>query len=174
MAVTEPGDTRSEPDDVGFEAFYRREYPGIVRVAFALTGRRAVAEELAQDSFLACYRHWDRISGYDDPIAWVRRVATNRCVSSGRRHVTELRLLVRLRRERSPDPSLSDSSDHLWDAVRELPRRQAQVVALAFVEDLDVGTIAATLGIGEESVRTHLRRGRAAIAARMKEEPEDD
>ena len=169
--MTDAVDRRSEPDVSTFEAFYRREYAGIVRLAFALTGRRDLAEELAQDSFLACHRRWDRISRYDDPTAWVRRVATNRCISSGRRYATELRLLVKLGRERPPSPDLSESSDRLWEAVRALSKRQAQVLALAFVEDLDVGGIAATLGIGEESVRTHLRRGRAAIAARLKEEP---
>src|SRR5688572_33252733 len=125
VAVTDAVDRRSKPDVSAFEAFYRREYAGVVRLAFALTGRRDLAEELAQDSFLACHRHWDRISQYDDPTAWVRRVATNRSISSGRRHVTELRLLVKLRGERPPRPSLSESSDRLWEAVRGLPKRQA-------------------------------------------------
>lgn len=174
MAVTDAEETRSESGLTAFEAFYRREYAGIVRLAFALTGRSDVAEELAQDSFLACHRHWGRISRYDDPTAWVRRVATNRCISSGRRHVTELRLLARLRRERPPSPPLSYSSDHLWEAVRELPRRQAQVLALAFVEDLNVEAIAVILGIGEETVRTHLRRGRATVAARLKEKLDNE
>lgn len=172
--MTDAEDLRFDAETGGFEAFYRREYSGVVRLAFTLTGRLDVAEELAQDSFLACHRRWDRISGYDDPAAWVRRVTTNRCISSGRRHVTELRLMVRLRRERAAETTLSEPSERLWNAVRSLPKRQAQVVALAFAEDLDVRTIAATLGIGEESVRTHLRRGRIAVAARLKEEPDDD
>lgn len=163
-----------EPADLDFEAFYQREYAAAVRLAFALTGRRDLAEELAQDSFLECLRRWEQISVYEDPGGWLRRVLTNRCISSGRRHLTELRLLVKLRGARPPGPSISEPSDRLWAAVRQLPKRQAQVVALAFVEDLDVRQIAATLGIGEESVRTHLRRGRAAIAARLEEERDDD
>ncbi len=161
-----------EPEDLDFEAFYRREYAAAVRLAFVLTGRRDLAEELTQDSFLACLRRWERVSTYDDPRGWLRRVLTNRCISSGRRHLTELRLLVKLRRERPPEPSTSDRSDRLWGAVRQLPRRQAQVLALALAEDLDVRQIATTLGIGEESVRTHLRRGRSAIAVRWEHEGE--
>ena len=151
----------------GFDAFYRREYQRVVRLAFTLTGRRDVAEELAQEGFLACHRRWDRIAGYDDPAAWVRREVTNRCISSGRRHVTELRLIARLSRERPAPPRLTGDADRFLDAVRRLPRRQAQVVALTYIDDLDVRGIAAILGIGEESVRTHLRRGRAAVAARL-------
>lgn len=172
--MTEAGDVRAEAADLGFDAFYRREYAGTVRLAYALTGRLDLAEELAQDAFLACHRRWDKVAGYDDPVAWMRRVVTNRCISSGRRHVTELRLLARLGRERPVAPVLDERSDQLWEAVRSLPRRQAQVLALAFADDLDVRTIAATLGIGEESVRTHLRRGRAAVAARLVEVPDAD
>lgn len=171
--MTDRAQRRPEPEPLGFEAFYQREYPGAVRLAFTLTGRRDLAEELAQDSFVACLRRWDEVSGYDDPMRWVRRVLTNRCISSGRRHLTELRLLVKLRGERPQDPSLSEPSERLWGAVRQLPKRQAQVLALAFVEDLNVHQIAATLAIGEESVRTHLRRGRATIAGRLEEERND-
>jgi RNA polymerase sigma-70 factor (ECF subfamily) len=150
-----------------FEAFYRAEYAAVVRLAFVLTGRGDLAEELAQDAFLACYRRWDSVADYDNQGAWIRRVVTNRCVSSGRRHLTELRLLARLRSERTRVVQLDDASDELWSMVRRLPKRQEQVIALAFAEDLPVSRIAAILEIGEESVRTHLRRGRASIASML-------
>lgn len=151
-----------------FEDFYAAEYPGVVRLAVALTGRTDVAEELAQESFVAAYRRWSRVATLDDPAGWVRRVVSNRCVSSGRRYVTELRLLVRLRHQR---PSHLDdepvTDEELWAVVRGLPRRQAQVVALTFVEDRSVADIAGLLGCGEETVRTHLRRGRQAVSQRL-------
>lgn len=151
-----------------FEDFYAAEYAGVVRLAVALTGRTDVAEEVTQESFVAAYRRWERVATLDDPAGWVRRVATNRCVSSGRRYVTELRLLVRLRHQRPPhfdDEPVID--EELWAVVRSLPRRQAQVVALTFVEDRSVAEIAGLLGCGEETVRTHLRRGRHAVAQRL-------
>ena len=150
-----------------FEAFYRSQYGAVVRLAYTLTGRRDLAEELAQDGFLAAHRNWAKVGGYEDPAAWVRRVVTNRCVSSGRRHLTALRLAAALSRERPPDPDLTDESAELWGMVRNLPKRQAQVVTLAFLEDLDVASIASLLGCGEETVRTHLRRGRRALAERL-------
>lgn len=164
----------SERESQSFDSFYRAEYAAIVRLAYALTGRREVAEELAQDAFLACHRRWETVSRYDNPGTWVRRVVTNVCMSSGRRHATELRLLARLHRERLLAPELSDRSEQLWSIVRGLPKRQAQTLALAFVDDLTVAAIAATLGIGEESVRTHLRRGRDAVAAKLRELSADD
>lgn len=164
---------RVDAMDDSFESLYRNEYAAIVRLAFVLTGRQDLAEELAQDAFLACYRRWDSVAEYDSPAAWIRRVVTNRCVSSGRRHLTELRLLARLRREPRRGAELTSANEEFWRMVRRLPRRQAQVIALAFVEDLPVREIASVLDIGEESVRTHLRRGRASIA-NMLEGADDD
>ena len=50
-----------------FEIFYRREYVGVVALAYALSGNRHAAEDLAQDGFLAAHRRWDEISRYDQP-----------------------------------------------------------------------------------------------------------
>jgi RNA polymerase sigma-70 factor (ECF subfamily) len=150
-----------------FDAFYEARYAGVVRLAFVLTGRSDVAEELAQDAFLAAYRHWGRIEGYESPEGWIRRVVTNRCLSDRRRRGVELRLLARLGRERAVPVHLPEESEQLWAVVRSLPRRQAQVLALIFLDDLSVADVAAVLGCGEETVRTHLRRGRAEVARRL-------
>ncbi len=57
-----------------------------------------------------------------------------------------------------------------WDAVRRLPRRQAQCVALHYLEDRSVADIARVLGIGEATVRVHLHRGRSTLAAALHEQ----
>lgn len=150
-----------------FDDLFGREYPKVVRLAFALTGRRDVAEEEAQEAMLAAYRNWARLATYEDPSAWLRRVVVNRCTSVARRKMTEARLLVRLGAVRVEDPDLPEADDALWEAVRALPRRQRQVVALRFVEDRSVAQIAQIIGCDEPTVRTHLRRGRLAVAAAL-------
>lgn len=150
-----------------FDHFYEDQYASVVRLAVVLTGRRDLGEELAQDGFLAAFDRWNAVGGFDDPGAWVRRVVTNRCVSSGRRHVTEQRLLARLRGRRLDIDPPASADDELWALVRALPKRQAQVLALAFVEDRSVADIAEILGCGQETVRTHLRRGRLTVAERL-------
>lgn len=154
-------------EELSFDAFYRSEYPAVARVAFVLTGRRDLSEELAQEAFVSAFRKWRRVQTLEDPGAWVRRVVTNRCVSSGRRHVTELRLLTRLHAVRRDPPADRMLDDELWAVVRSLPKRQAQVLTLAFLEDRSVADISAILGCGEETVRTHLRRGRLEVARRL-------
>jgi RNA polymerase sigma-70 factor, ECF subfamily len=150
-------------EPAGFDEFYRREYASVVRLAFALVGTLAVAEELAQEAFLAAFRDWERVGRYDQPGAWVRRVVTNRGVSVWRRVRIEARWVSRSRRELSVEVQLPEDDAAVWEALRRLPRRQRQVLALIALDDQSVNDVARLLQCSPESVRTHLRRGRAAI-----------
>lgn len=163
----QPGDgTDREGRGAGedFVDFYRREYASVVRLAFALTGSYELAEEFAQDAFLAAQRRWGHIRDYDRPDAWVRRVATNKCVSGFRKTGGELRALARLGRRRTDRVELPEADSELWAAVRRLPRRQAQALALMYLEDRSPAEVALLLGCSEETVRTHARRGRQTLA----------
>jgi RNA polymerase sigma-70 factor (ECF subfamily) len=154
----------------GFDEFFRAEYRRVVALVSVLCGRTGVAEELAQDAFVAAYRHWDRVARYDDPGAWVRRVAVNLATSSLRRRTRERLALVRLSSRREPQPAAGPGTDDdFWRAVRDLPRRQAQCIALRYLDDRTVDEIADVLGIAAPTVRVHLHSARAALARRLGE-----
>ena len=142
-----------------FESFFANEYGRVVGLAFVLCGRRAVAEELAQDAFVQAYRRWSVVSGYDDPGAWVRRVAVNLATSTLRRRTREARALARLAARRAAPAELVVANEAFWDAVRHLPRRQSQCVALRYVEDRSIAEIAAVLDIAEATVPGLSARG---------------
>lgn len=153
------GRTYPEP----FESFYRREYPRLAALARVLTGPIG-AEDHAQEAMLVAFRRWREVSQLADPAMWVRRVCVNIATSGVRRRAAEARALLRLgrRREIRSDPVPSD--EDFWAAVRALPRRQAQVVALYYLFDLAIADVAATLNISEGSVKTHLSRARVSLA----------
>ena len=110
-----------------FEAFYSKEYDAVLAFAYALSGSRTGAEDLAHDAFFAAYRNWDRIGGYDLPGAWVRRVVLNLSVSAFRRRVAEAKALARAAfGERTALPDIEIGDPEFWGAVRTLPRRQPQ------------------------------------------------
>ena len=153
-----------------FESFFAAEYDQVVGLVFVLCGRRVVAEEVAQDAFVQAYRRWSVVSGYDDPGAWVRRVAVNLATSTLRRRAREVRALTRLAGRRSPVVELVVTDEAFCEAVRRLPKRQAQCVALYYLEDRSVADVAALLDIAEATVRFHLHQGRAALAATLGEE----
>ena len=108
-----------------FEDFYVKEYSAVVGLAYALSGSRTGAEDLAQEAFLAAYRDWDRIAGYEQPGAWVRRVVANRSVSSFRRRTAEAKALARAALGRRLElPDLGSSDPEFWEA-RAVPAETA-------------------------------------------------
>ena len=151
-----------------FETFYRREYRGLVSLGYALIGSQPTAEDIAQEALTAAYRGWSRVSGLADPAAFVRRTVANMAASYWRRRFVEARSLGRLAGYRQPTSTGLDKEDEeFWAAVRRLPRRQAQAVALRYVYDCPVREVAEVMGISEGAAKRHLHHGRAALAARL-------
>jgi RNA polymerase sigma factor (sigma-70 family) len=142
-----------------FDEFYLREYPATVTLAWALSGSRLVAEELAQEAFLAAWRQWPRIGGYQQPAGWVRRVVANLATSTIRRRLAEGRAVVRMAAGRPADvPEPSAATAEVWRAVRALPRRQAQVLALHYLLGCPVSEIATIRRAGRASRLGHAIR----------------
>ncbi|MCU1458471.1 MAG: putative polymerase subfamily sigma factor [Actinomycetia bacterium] len=157
-----------------FDVFFRKESRSVLGLALVLCGSRETAEDLTQDAFAAAHRNWAKVGGYDDPGAWVRRAVANRAVSVRRRLGVEARALFRLSGRRPEDEILRPEDADLWRAVRELPRRQAQVIALVFLEDLDIREAASILGCSESTAKTHVRRARAALAVKLGTDGKED
>ena len=179
-AIDGPGGLDTEPDVVvaleayeSFDSFYRREMPGLVAFARSLSGS-AWADDIAQDAMLAAYRRWDAVGRMDVPAAWVRRACANRAVSRLRRRAVEARGLTRLGAQPPVGEPLPEEYEAFWAEVRRLPRRQAQAIALQYVYDLSVAEIAHTLGMAEGTVKSHLFRGRAALARALSRTAEED
>jgi RNA polymerase sigma factor (sigma-70 family) len=164
----------SSTESESFDQFYVREYARVLVLAFALSGSRWAAEDLTQEAFLAAHNEWYRISRYDQPAAWVRRVVANKAVSTFRRRVSEAKALARWwSMDRTQVPNLIVSDASFWEAVRALPRRQAQVIALYYVEDLSVDLVADILDVSPGTVKRHLSRARAALARSLIAEEAD-
>ena len=151
-----------------FESFFRREYRPVLGLAVVLSGSVSAAEELTQDAFLATFRDWDRVRELENPEAWVRRIVANRSVSRFRRSVAEARAVLRLSGAGADREGLiNEAALDVWREVRRLPPRQAQAVALTYLHDLSRRAVAEVLGCSEETVKTHLDRGRRTLATRL-------
>ena len=74
-----------------------------------------------------------------------------------------------------PDPTVElPTTDHeFWDAVRALPPRQAQAIALYYLEDRPVSDIAEILGCAPDTVKVHLHRGRRTLADTLVSDTEE-
>jgi RNA polymerase sigma-70 factor (sigma-E family) len=156
-----------------FDAFYRAQYRPLLTLAWSLTGRRDLAEELVQDALLTVHRRWSRVRTYDQPGSFARRVLLNDATSAARRRAAEGRALDRLEPPRDAVDGDALRDPELWSALRRLPERQAQAVTLHYVEDRSVAEIADILGIAANTVKVHLHRGRLALAAALRPEEGD-
>lgn len=104
-------------------AVYRAEYAGMVRLAYALVGSTAEAEELVQDSLVEMFRRLDEIRR---PGAYLRCVVVSRCRSAlNRRRMAALH---------PPEPpgGLSGEAGELWAVLATLTANQRIAVVLHY------------------------------------------
>ncbi len=151
-----------------FDDFYWRDYRQLFGLAYLWTGSHWAAEDLVHEAFTEAHRRWESVGRYEDPGAWVRRVMFNKRVSRFRRLRVEAAAMARIGARSVEAPiELRPQSDEILDAVRTLPRRQAQAIALRYWEDRSVAEIAEILGCSLETAKTHLKRGRATLSDRL-------
>lgn len=162
-----------------FEVLYRSEWSGLVALGWSLTGSWSTAEELVQDAFADAHARWAIVSRLERPGAWLRRAVVNRTVSYHRHRAVEHRANARWGRRaeveadgESADKTGDQATDRVsdpafWAAVRSLPQRQGQAVALHYLEDMAVADIAEVLDCRPATVKVHLHRGRQALARRL-------
>jgi RNA polymerase sigma factor (sigma-70 family) len=154
-----------------FDLFYETHRKRALRLAIALCGDSAKGEEIVQDAFVSAFAAWARVSEYDRPDAWLMRVVVNRSISVRRRVRTESRLVARLAALEAGRPEVPHgaSADAAFVAqlVQILPKRQAQCLALRYVDEQSADEIAASLGISPSTVRVHLHRALQTIEAAM-------
>ncbi len=161
-----------EESQVGdLQAMYVATYPTLVRTLRCVVADRSQAEDIAQEAFVQLVRHWRKVSRYDEPGAWLRRVAIRMAVKESRR--ARLRPVRELQSQPPPvgEPEVSDPA--LLAAVRELSPRQRAVVALFYLEDRPMDEVAELIGCSESTGWVHLHRARHALAARLGEEVTD-
>jgi RNA polymerase sigma-70 factor (sigma-E family) len=168
--VSDPRDELDAvPDIIGtdggedFSAFAMSRWPGLVRLAFGLTGDRWLAEDIAQTALARAYVSWRRVSRADDPDAYLRRILVNAS------HRWYRRRRVAERPGDPPEAPLEGPADLVGEraavaaALRQLPPRQRAVVVLRYWGDLTDTQIAAALGCSPGTVRSQLSRALAKL-----------
>lgn len=140
----------------GFDDAFRELYPRAFGLSYRMLGDRAAAEDVAAESMARALMRWDRLER-DRVAGWVLRVAANQSIDLMRR------------RGRTLEPGVVDLEDSttlrlaLAEALRKLPKRQREAIALRYLSDLSERETADALKISPGSVKTHVSRGLAAL-----------
>lgn len=146
-----------------FDTFYAREFRALVALTYVLSGSPTLAEDLAQEAMATAYRQWSRVSAMESPTGFVRRIASHMAASAVRRRVAEAKAMLRLTSQRPVLPQFDEPDEQFWAAVRRLPTRQAQAVALRYIYDCPVSEVAEVMGISQGAAKSHLFRGRQTL-----------
>lgn len=156
----------SRPDH-DFDRFFVDNYERLVRSLTAVTGDRELACDAVQDAFVKASARWRRISRYEDPVGWVRRVAINRSRdlhrSDQRRRRREQRAAADADQAQPDRTADLAGALHVSELFRALPDQQRRSASLFYVEQLSVAEIAAVLGLSPGAVKFHLNRARATL-----------
>ena len=178
-------------DEVAFAELVERYHARLVRLARSFVASGEVAEEVAQETWLAVVRGIERFEGRSSLRTWLFRICANRARSAGER---EHRMVSAERQEAAVDPDRFDPSgawalpptdwadaiddgleaavlaEHARRAIDELPEQQRQVVTLRDVEGLSSKEVCDVLSISESNQRVLLHRGRARIRSILENE----
>jgi RNA polymerase sigma-70 factor (ECF subfamily) len=155
-------------NEAAFEALFRRYYGPVHGLLFRMLGDGDVADDLAQETFVALYTHPPQLQLDGEAIrAWLYRVALNRGYNALR---SQRRGQARLAGMQSPDLELdpeavavqAEERARVQAVLATLPERQAKLLALR-QEDLKYAEIAAVLEVAPSSIGTLLVRAERAF-----------
>jgi len=155
---------RPDVDSGKLGELYVRHADDAVRLAYLLTGDRALAEDLVQDAFVRLAGRLVHLRDPDAFPAYLRRTVVNLANSNFRRRKVERTYLERARSDvagaatRAPDGGVEDR-DRMWQALKQLPARQRAAIVLRFYEDLPESAIADLLQCRPGTVKSLLSRG---------------
>jgi len=143
-----------------FAEFFSTGWEPCLRAVLAVVGSPQLAEDQVAEAFVRAWASWRKVRRHPAPRAWVVRTALNAGASWWRQRSRELPLAGHDLTAPGPGEGLDAT---LLTALRHLPPRQREVIALRIFLDLDTDTIARQLGIEAGTVRMHLSRGVMAL-----------
>lgn len=173
---------RSQGETISLDAeelvvrLFQTEGRSLVRLARLFVDDKDAAEDLVQEAFLRLARHAGNIDALERAPAYLRSIVLNLARDHNRRGLVSLRHHPTVGREVDVADTIADqlvkSEEHqgVLDAVRRLPNRQRDCITLRYFEELSIAGIASTLGLSNNSVKTHLKRAMASLDRMLSEQ----
>jgi RNA polymerase sigma-70 factor (sigma-E family) len=152
---------------------YRNHYSQLVRLSVLLVHDVQTAEEVVQEAFEAMHQAWKRLRDSEKALQYLRQTVVNKS-----RSVLRHRKVVDLHAPKpAPDePSAEQAALAILErsavaaALRSLPERQREAIALRYYADFSEADIAAAMGISRGAVKSHTARAMAALKSILTQE----
>jgi RNA polymerase sigma factor (sigma-70 family) len=154
-----------------FDSMFAAEYAAVLRTVYLICHDTHLAQDITQEAFVELLRHWDKVSRYERPGAWVRRVAIRKLVKAMRRDVRRREAEAEVTFE--PPTALEPADLDVLRAVRALPLRQRTAVVLYYYEDRPLDEVAEVLECSPSTAAVHVHRARAKLGGLLQEVSRD-
>jgi RNA polymerase sigma-70 factor (ECF subfamily) len=153
---------------MSFEDWYRGAHPRLVAALTVVAADVDLARDATDEAMVRALERWDRVELMASPIGWTYRVGVNLLHRRSRRAAIERRLLGRSQPVAPPE-----LHPEVWDAVRSLPVRQREAIALRYLLDMSEAAVADAMGIAVGTASATLATARAALSRQLEPRPSD-
>jgi RNA polymerase sigma factor (sigma-70 family) len=152
-----------------FTDFYRTERDRCLRAVLAVVCDRHLSEDVVSEAFTRAWVSWPKVRRHPAPHAWIVRTALNIRVSWWRRRRREVELgeasdVAGSTGGAGGDPAVDPK---LLAMLRQLPRRQREVIVFRVFLDLDTEATARMLGMAKGTVTAHLSRAVTTLRSQL-------
>jgi RNA polymerase sigma-70 factor (ECF subfamily) len=154
------------------ETLVRRHQAVVRSFLLRLTGRRDLADDLAQDTFLRALRHADRFDDQHAMRTWLLTIARRLLINHVRRADQRVRTTDyagEVSRQGGPDEQAQRADQQAWmrsrleRAMEKLTEPQRAALVLFHQQGLPLREVAKVMDLPEGTVKSHLHRARATL-----------
>jgi RNA polymerase sigma factor (sigma-70 family) len=149
-----------------YAALFARHWPTTWKAAFAVTGRRELADDAAQDAFIRAATELTQFDPRRPFGPWIARIAVNRAVDSWRR---DRRLRPFAEAEMDSLDASEEGIGDLQGAVRALPAERRLIVVLHFFLGFSIEETATIAGVPTGTAASRLSRSLSALRETLKD-----
>jgi RNA polymerase sigma-70 factor, ECF subfamily len=160
-------------DPEAFSILFRQHHGHIARYIHRRTGHRAVTEDLTSEVFLTMVRYLPRYRQQGTPLrAWLYRLATNQVNRWARQRTRQQHQLLSDVAEKDQTEQQQEAA-HLRHVLLQVPVHFQNALALHYLEELSVESIASILSCAVGTVKSRLARGRDLLRQLLTEQEGD-
>lgn len=155
-------------DQRAFASLVNRHQQAVRGLLMRLCRNHALADDLAQDTFVKAFRNISGYSGSGSFRAWLCRIAYNEFLMSARKRKAADRALERLKAEpmeHSIEQGAPGARVDLDRALAELGEEERVCVVMCYATGLSHSEASEATGLPLGTVKSHVNRGRAKLKA---------
>lgn len=156
-----------------YERLYSAYHDRVYRLALRITQDTAIAEDVAQEVHIKCWRNKSKLEEADNPGAWIMRVARNLAIDKirSRRNTSELDKIAYSAPSTDQTPDRAAEVGNMMQILRKLldtiPIKQREIFHLREMEGMKYQEISEILDVSVDEVKVSLFRARKKIREKL-------